>query len=198
MMKRLLIAICLMMAGTAGTVDYSMGTEVASPTEFFLAGDSSVKLDTVTSPAYTGTLDSVICWANPYTETRSLQFVIYKASDSTLLDSTARFTTGDGSAYVRYKANFVKNATIAASTRYFIGFFYVQPATGDHHVRVGTSAVVTRWWYSASSLTTLPATFTTAGGGNTNITQIDMVIYYHDATGASHKIGNAKFGNAKI
>jgi hypothetical protein len=198
-MKRLFILLTVLgLTANSWATDYTFGGDTTGTTATQLA-DSTMWLDTVTSGANTGNLDSVIAWIVPYTNVaRNWQFVIYNA-DSTILDSTAEIATGTEGTITRYRADFVNGAAITAETKYFIGSFWTDGEAGVN-ARVVRNATVTTWMYSAVSADLL-TTFTKDGGGATAVGRINMLLYYSDGgapAAATKKIGAVKLGAGKI
>jgi hypothetical protein len=174
----------------AGATNYNFGGDTTG-VALYSRTDSSYVVDTVTSPANAGTLDSGIIWLDAnYNVGHLVSIIIYK-NDSTFLDSTARFVVSTNSR-TRYKANFIQKGAIAASTRYFVGIHLASTNTGDSTgaIRISiTAAVNPKWWYKEAQAV-IPATIT--GPATTSGYSIAMMLYYSstDAGGQVIIIGS--------
>ena len=174
-----------MMAGGIGATNYVVIGDTTGTTQVQMTS-AVIWVDTLTSPAYAGTLDSIIAWVAPYSESRSLQFIIYKGTDSTVLDTTAVITTGTETANTRYKAYFVNHGAVVADTRYFVGMFWVF-GTHSYHPRGVSNATVVKWWYSgALDPAVLPSKL--SGMTKTNVGRMAIVAYYSSATAVGQVI----------
>lgn len=182
-MKKLLVLICFLCCNFALGVDWNFGGGLGSSS--YQCGDSIIWLDTCTSAAASGTLDSFVGYFDPNYEVRNLQYIICNA-DSTLLDTTAVINTSAGHVLIYYKGNAVNSGAISASTKYFIGFRYVN-ATWSHDAKIGyESSIASNWWYSAV-VTSIPAKF--PGGTKTAARwRMDIMGYYHDSGGTVYII----------
>ncbi|MFA5382524.1 MAG: hypothetical protein WC356_05105 [Candidatus Micrarchaeia archaeon] len=196
-MKKILIFLaCLMMVGVSGATDYSFGGDTTG-TDQIQMSDSAYLVDTATTPAYSGDLDSAVIWLHSNWNSHSVAIIIYNA-DSTILDSTAHFSV-EAASVTRYAASLVNKAAVGASTRYFIGLHLAKEGgtNGDGAMRTIrlVSSTVKQWFKTAQPV--IPATVT-APSEDANGDLLALRLFYHDAEApGGHKIGAAKLGAGK-
>jgi len=200
-MKKFVLIVGLILSPILSLADdYGFGGDTTG-TDAVQRVDSSYIVDSLTSPANTGTLDSGIIWLDAnYKGPHTVNIVIYN-SDSTFLDSTADFTVNTDSR-VRYKADFVEGASISSETQYFIGFHLASEGGDDgaikYHNNSGGSQV-SAWYKSAQA--SIPSTIT-GPTKDVNSRAISMYVFYSDDGGGSSGqviiIGGAATGKGKF
>jgi len=159
MRKYLIVVLLFIFAGNAGATDYGFGGDTTGATGA-QCSDSSIWVDTCTTPANSGNLDSAVCWLDAnYKGPHNVSVIIYN-NDSTVLDSTLYFTVST-SARTRYKSDFKQGAAVSASTKYFIGFHLASAGGTNGALKIDCNTGITpQWRYISGSLPTIPATMT--------------------------------------
>jgi len=155
------IAALLSLTIKANAETFTFGGDTTG-TSYYGLGDSCAITYSAISPATAVTLDSAIgFYHNNWYGPDSIAILIYN-SDNTILDSTPHFAVNTVGR-IRYKANFVIHAALAASTAYFVGI-HLSSATGATggttwvYELGGTPNTLWRW---DNERATIPATFVT-------------------------------------
>lgn len=87
-----------------------------------------VKWANRSSPASSGTLDSIKVWITVTTQSHEVKLAVYQWSDTSFIDSTEIIDVGIGEGWVYF--DFVNNASITASTEYAL-VALAEATTGD-------------------------------------------------------------------
>lgn len=190
----ILILVFLLLTGSAGAADYFFGGDTTGA-DYLAWGDSSYMVDTFTTPANSGNLDSGIIWLNNIGTTPDTASIIIYNIDSTFLDSTASFVVGGAAARTRYAAAFIEGAAISASTKYFVGFHCASEGTGGSMRFHVNAAVTVSAWYKLTQ-PTISATITAPTKDSAGKRKA-WGVYYSDAPagGSTVHFGNTKLGN---
>jgi len=192
----LVMAIIVASPTLCSAADYSFGGDTTA-TSGVQRSDSSYIVDTITSPANTGTLDSGIVWLDNNGTTPDTASIVIYANDSTFLDSTASFVVS-GTGRTRFSAAFIEGAAIAASTKYHVGLHFASEGNGltcKYHYNAA-GATISSWYKNAQP--TIPATIT-GPTKDTNNRDKAIWIYYSDAAATTvKKLGAAKLGAVKL
>ena len=192
----LVMAIIVASPTLCSAADYFFGGDTTG-TDYYAWSDSSYVVDSMTSPANTGNLDSGIIWLNNLGTTPDTASIIIYNIDSTFLDSTASFVVGGAAARTRYSAAFIGNASISASTKYFVGFHCASEGTGGTLRVYANVAVTVSNWYKLTQ-PVIPATIT-APTKDTNAKIKAWGVYFSDAAATTvKKPQNAHLGNVKL
>lgn len=171
--------------------DYGFGGDTVNATTGVGTSDSTYWYDTCTSPANSGTLDSVVFWADAISGTDSIGIAIYN-SDSTLLDSTVHVEV-TATSRTRYRADFVEGGSISASTLYFVmihGRSAADNGLWRYYYYSGGTQIVS--WYKLNTEATYPSPVTGPTKDNNNRDKA-IWLFYSDAvspTGQVIIIGN--------
>lgn len=132
MMKAILtlaILLCLTPNLWAESFGYSSAGQYPTSIEDIIWANRS-------SPAKSGTLDSIKAWVVTTTANRNVKFAVYKWSDTSFVDSTEIVTTQLATEWLY--ADFVGNASIYADTEYALCVI-AEAADGDCQVFFNTS-----------------------------------------------------------
>lgn len=173
--------------------DYTFGGDTTGATGVDIS-DSAYYVDTITTPANSGNLDSAIVWLDAdFRGPHSTAIIIYNA-DSTILDSTAHFAVSSEGC-TRYRADFIIGAAISASTLYFAGVHNENEGGTDGALEYCcNTGVAPDTWFKVS--TQIPPTITNPG--KTSHFQKAIMLFYSDAVTTTKKLGKAKCGDIKL
>jgi hypothetical protein len=155
--------------------------------------DSAYWLDSVTTPSYTGPLDSGLVWLDAnYKGPHSVAIIIAEVAgaDTSIVDSTAHFSVSINSA-TRYKAAFIQGATLAANTLYLVGIHFASAGGTNGALKVASNdAIHVKTWYKDAQAVipptiTAPTTTTVGHIGST-------YLFYHDAASVAPPLRRRK------
>lgn len=185
-MKRLigliLILACVGWFAPVRATDYTFGGDTTGTTHTAIS-DSSYYLDTATTPAYAGTLDSCIVWLDAnYKGPHSVAMIVYEVAgpDTSIIDSTAHFTVSTSS-HARYSAAFIEKAAVTANTKYLYGLQFASAGGTDGALRlVDNDGVHVGEKYKLTGVPVIPATIT-GPTAEPNGHKRAQLVYYHDA-----------------
>jgi hypothetical protein len=169
----LLLLLCPL---TSKAADYNFGGDTTGATGVARV-DSLYDADTMTTPANSGNLDSVVVWlGDNYHGPHSVGVAIYNA-DSTLLDSTAHFAVS-GESKTRYRADFIENAAISSETMYFVMTHAASEGGTDGTYKMFCNTSITPDWWYKSAQPVIPATITAPS--KTSGYARAIMVYYSD------------------
>jgi len=157
---------------------------LADSTAVLTWGAGSVYVDSFTTPACGGTLDSLRCKiTNANNGDDGFQLVIYddnSGKPGNLIDSTAIDSIKSATSQV-FTLPVQQNASIAASTVYWIGAFCNSPTTMGHENNNGAGGNTVEWKGSQSQI---PLTWGTSTGSDGTYA-IYLIAYYTETAAAS-------------
>lgn len=171
----LIVALAVLILGPARSASAESFGSTATTTEAQW-GSTVIYVEPFTSPAATGTLDSMKVEVRDGGTDDAFQGVVYTSTGSApsaLVDSTVAFSATEDVQTI-LTANFVNGGSISASTQYYIGIINKQSANIVlHSVNASGGVGVT---YKTST-TTIPASFGTPTGTDAGY-EAHCVVYY--------------------